>query len=132
MKKMICMLALAAASALTVWSIGRPPDVRFEKVLIDEGASETAAFADINGDRKLDIVSGEFWYEAPKWRPHRFRELDYISGYIDTFADLATAETTSSLGRGGSKPRGTRGTANGNGIPISISGSSHASSTPSM
>ena len=34
--------------------------------MIDPGASETAAVADINGDGKPDIVSGEYWYEAPE------------------------------------------------------------------
>jgi len=59
-----------------------------EKILIDSGASETAAFADINGDGKLDIVSGEYWYEAPKWTPHKFRDVAYVPGYVDVFADL--------------------------------------------
>ena len=33
--------------------------------MIDGGASETAAFADLNNDRRLDIVSSDAWYEAP-------------------------------------------------------------------
>ena len=73
---------------------GRPPDVPFRMHAIDGGASETAAVADVNRDGRLDIVSGEYWYEAPaldvakKWIPHRFRELGFSNQYIDNFSDL--------------------------------------------
>ena len=36
----------------------RPADITFRIQMIDPGANETAAFADINGDGRLDIVSG--------------------------------------------------------------------------
>jgi hypothetical protein len=57
--------------------------------MIDGGASETAAVADINKDGRLDIVSGENWYEAPSWTKHRFRDLNFTQQYIDDFSDLA-------------------------------------------
>jgi hypothetical protein len=57
-------------------------------VTIDLGASETCAFADVNRDGRTDIVSGEFWYEAPKFTPHRFREISYENFYVDNFSDL--------------------------------------------
>jgi len=66
----------------------RPADLPFDKVALDAGASETAAIADINRDGKPDIVSGEYWYESPKWQPHRFREIDFSNNYIDNFSDL--------------------------------------------
>lgn len=66
----------------------RTPDIPFAAKMIDGGASETAAVADINKDGRLDIVSGEFWYEAPAWTAHRFRELNFQSQYIDNFSDL--------------------------------------------
>src|SRR5712691_7951115 len=88
MRTTICIPAMLAAGAFALWSISRPAEVPFEKTMIDGGASETAAFADINGDGKLDIVSGEYWYEASKWTPHRFRELEFHDGYIDDFSDL--------------------------------------------
>ena len=74
--------------AAALFAASRPPEILFEKKTIDLGASETCAFADINGDGKLDIVSGEYWYEAPRWTPHRFRDINYVPGYIDNFADL--------------------------------------------
>lgn len=72
-----------------IWAVSRPPDIPFQKQQIDFGASETSAVADVNGDGKLDIISGEYWYEAPNWTPHKFRELPFTNGYVDNFSDLA-------------------------------------------
>ncbi len=88
MSRLFLVLILAGAAAIVAASIVRPPEVPFEKVMVDSGASETCAFADVNGDGKLDIVSGEFWYQAPAWTQHRFRELPYSGFYIDDFSDL--------------------------------------------
>jgi hypothetical protein len=81
-------LLSAALLALTLWSVTRPREVPFKKEMIDGGAAETVAFADVNKDGKLDIVSGEYWYEAPAWTPHRFRDLKFQDGYIANFCDL--------------------------------------------
>jgi hypothetical protein len=70
------------------WAATRPPDILFERKMIDPGASEPAAVADINGDGKPDIVSGEFWYEGPNWTKHRFREIQFTNNYVDDFSDL--------------------------------------------
>jgi hypothetical protein len=83
------LLALSAfAVALLQAADTRPADIAFRTQMIDPGYSETAAVADINKDGKPDIVSGEFWYEAPTWRKHRIREIAYANGYIDNFSDL--------------------------------------------
>jgi hypothetical protein len=83
-------LILLAAAALLAAAFGpRPSDIPFEKLTLDLGANETAAFADLNGDKRLDLIAGENWYEAPKWTRHRFRELGFENNYIDNFSDLA-------------------------------------------
>ncbi len=71
-----------------VFAAGRPADIPFEMKMLDGGANESCAFADINGDGKLDIVAGENWYSAPTWRKTKFRELYYSNNYIDSFSDL--------------------------------------------
>lgn len=73
----------------TSWGAVRSSEIPFEKKTIDLGASETCAFADVNGDGRLDIVSGENWYQAPGWKRHKFRDLDFTNNYVDNFSDLA-------------------------------------------
>jgi hypothetical protein len=39
---------------------------------------EASAVMDVNGDGKLDIVSGGFWYEAPNWKRHFVRNVEKL------------------------------------------------------
>ena len=80
---MFAILVVTVSAAPT-----RSPDIPFKAMMLDNGASETAAVADINKDGRLDIVSGENWYEAPSWTKHRFRELTFTNNYYDNFSDL--------------------------------------------
>ncbi|MBI3281612.1 MAG: VCBS repeat-containing protein [Acidobacteria bacterium] len=82
-------LMLAAAVAAVLAAAGRPPEVPFQKHVLDLGANETCTLADVNGDQRVDIVSGENWFEAPGWTKHKFRELPFTNNYIDNFSDLA-------------------------------------------
>lgn len=82
--KAVLLLFATMASAAS-----RPVDIRFRTTMIDPGYGETVAVADINRDGKPDIISGENWYEAPYWLKHPLRQIDYSSGYIDNFSDLA-------------------------------------------
>jgi len=80
-----CVLLFLCATGR---SASRPDEIPFEKHTIDLGASETATFADINRDGKLDLVSGEYWYEAPHWTKHHFRELLFTNNYVDDLSTL--------------------------------------------
>ena len=79
---------LVAGSGLLSFEVTRTPEIPFEKHTLDLGSSESAAIADINGDGKLDIVSGENWYEAPHWAKHHFRDIYYTNNYIDDLSTL--------------------------------------------
>src|SRR5947209_9947295 len=52
--------------------------------------SEGVAVADVNKDGKVDILNGEVWYEAPKWKMHEIRKPgkygDGAHGYSHSFA----------------------------------------------
>ena len=86
-----CVVALTTSIFCTAVLLGasRPADIAFRVQMIDPGYNETAAVADLNKDGKLDIISGESWYEAPKWTKHPLRQIDFSHGYIDNFSDLA-------------------------------------------
>ena len=43
---------------------------------------------DVNGDGKLDIVSGGLWYESPSWQPHFLRDVEEIRGRFDDYSSL--------------------------------------------
>jgi hypothetical protein len=90
--------AITLLVALTFFATPtRSPDIPVRAVLLDNGASETAAVADVNKDGRLDIISGENWYEAPPrtgsapaaaWTKHKFRDLNFTNNYYDNFSDL--------------------------------------------
>ena len=84
------MSARVLALSLSLLSVAAtpPPGIPFKPQMLDGGASETAAVADFNRDGRLDIVSGDSWYEAPRWTKRTFRELDFSNNYIDNFSDL--------------------------------------------
>ena len=84
--RMFALLAPLLAVAQPV--VSRPPDIPFEKHTLDLGANESCAIGDINKDGRLDIVSGENWFEAPKWIKHKFRSFPFNNNYIDSFSDL--------------------------------------------
>ena len=90
MKQFSALLLFAAmvlVSASVVSTNDAPRWPMFEKHQIDAGANEAATVADINHDGRLDIVSGENWYEAPEWKKHRVREIPFLNGYIDDFSN---------------------------------------------
>lgn len=86
-------VAMSMVTALAIFAGGRPPDIPFEKYMLDPGANEACAIADINGDKRPDIVSGENWFENPgtiggTWKRHHFRDIPFSNNYVDDFSDL--------------------------------------------
>jgi hypothetical protein len=66
----------------------RPADIAFRVQMIDPGFSESVAVADFNKDGRRDILSAEYWYEAPAWTKHKVRDIAFNGSYIDNFSDL--------------------------------------------
>jgi hypothetical protein len=88
--KSISFIIAPAMALLVSWIAPAEPQwPLFRRHLIDGGANESAAVADLNQDGRLDIVAGENWYEAPDWRRHRVREIRFANGYIDDFSNIA-------------------------------------------
>lgn len=96
--KRLTVLLLGAAFCLTTLEATGSDEIPFRKQTIDLGRSESVAVADINHDGRLDIVSGENWFdqaphapgnEGPRWIKHHFRDLDFTDGYVEDLSDLA-------------------------------------------
>lgn len=86
---LVAVVLLAAGPSIRLAGVTRSPEIPFKIEMIDPGPSETAGVADINRDGHLDIVSGDYWYEGPTFQTkHKFRDINYTSGYYDNFCDL--------------------------------------------
>jgi hypothetical protein len=85
---LIALFIISAQGAPTPSVRSRPPDIAFKVQMIDPGFSESVAVADFNKDGRLDILSAEYWYEAPRWTKHKIRDIAFNGSYIDNFSDL--------------------------------------------
>ena len=88
----IVIVTLFTASTLT--SVARGPrEVKFQKFTLDkEFRSEGVAAADVNGDGKMDVMAGNFWYEAPDWKAHEIapaQKFDAAKSYSNSFVNYA-------------------------------------------
>lgn len=63
--------------------------VKFKKQLIDKVPYEAASVFDVNNNGKLDIICGEYWYEAPDWKKHKICDVQPEGEYYDDFSDIA-------------------------------------------
>jgi len=73
-------------------------EIPFRKHTIDVGRSESVTVADVNQDGRLDIISGDNWYEqapamekgsGPRWIKHHFRDMGFDMSYVEDLTDLA-------------------------------------------
>jgi hypothetical protein len=87
---LLALIAHASSQAPAAPVVGgsRPADIAFSVKMIDPGFSESVAVADFNRDGRLDILSAEYWYEAPSWTRHKIRDIPFNGSYIDNFSDL--------------------------------------------
>ena len=60
-------------------------------VVSNRFVAEGAAVGDVNHDGKTDILAGNYWFEAPLWKPHMLHAdtLHPVPGYSTTFLNYA-------------------------------------------
>ncbi|MEQ1821374.1 MAG: VCBS repeat-containing protein [Fimbriimonadaceae bacterium] len=77
------------SALLAIFAQSGPPEVTFKKTVLDTRfVAEGVAVGDVNRDRKLDILAGNVWYEAPDWKPHEIApvpKLDPKKEYSNSF-----------------------------------------------
>src|SRR5262245_22385596 len=88
LQTLIALFLITAQGVPTSPVRSRPADIAFKVQMIDPGFSESVAVADFNKDGRLDILSAEYWYEAPQWAKHKIRDIAFNGSYIDNFSDL--------------------------------------------
>lgn len=84
-------LSIFAYLFATAACAAEPQAITWQKTVVDpKFRSEGVAVADVNRDGKLDILTGELWYEAPDWKPHELQKPgdygDGLRGYSKIFA----------------------------------------------
>lgn len=84
-------MRLASLLLLILPATATSQTISWRKTVLDERfRSEGVATADVNNDGKIDVLNGEYWYEAPNWTKHEMQSpMDHGTGernYSRSFA----------------------------------------------
>ena len=90
----IAAVVLASATPVTADPVPKQDSgktITWKKTVLDtKFRSEGVAIADVNKDGKIDVLNGEYWYEAPEWKPHEMQPYmdhkDGLRNYSRSFA----------------------------------------------
>lgn len=81
-----------AASQAEPPPFSMPTPITFKRIQLDPlFRAEGVAVGDVNGDGKLDVMTGEVWYEAPGWKMHALAHpgvYNGAKGYSNCFANF--------------------------------------------
>ncbi len=93
MLRILAAAAVLAIAAVPTASAADSPasNITWKKTVLDtKFRSEGVAVADVNKDGKIDVLNGEYWYEAPDWKPHEMQTFkdfgDGLRNYSRSFA----------------------------------------------
>jgi hypothetical protein len=81
----ILAVGLVLASAVTT----RADEPGWKQHTINgQSEFEAAGVFDVDNDGRLDIVSGDTWYQGPGWKPFRVRDVARVGTYYNCFSTL--------------------------------------------
>lgn len=100
MRRLVPLTLLAAFGVALALAPSTPAadadtKITWKKTVLDtKFRSEGVAVADVNKDGKIDVLNGEYWYEAPDWKAHELQPFkdhakiteDGLKGYSRVFA----------------------------------------------
>src|SRR5436309_169187 len=95
MRTRTCLLILALALAVVLPTLpsgaadDKPtPKITWKKTVIEPVfRSEGAAIGDVNKDGKMDVLVGDYWYEAPDWKKHEIRKPGNYGNGLSSYSD---------------------------------------------
>ncbi len=71
---------ITIATLLALNGVYQQSDIHFKKTAVDTRfVAEGIAAGDVNRDGKLDILTGNLWYQAPKWEPHEIAPFVFVN-----------------------------------------------------
>ena len=90
-------LSLLILTTMAAPAFADEPKITWKKTVLDQQfRSEGVAVADVNKDGKIDVLNGEYWYEAPDWTPHEMQPpKDSRTGERNYSRSFAAGRTTS-------------------------------------
>ena len=80
------LLAVAAFAGVPVVQADEPIWKKHE--INAKSVFEGAGAFDVDGDGKIDVVSGETWYKAPDWKPYPVRKVSKTGTYRNCFSTM--------------------------------------------
>jgi hypothetical protein len=91
--KLNCLISILLISTLSVSVVAqqkgkRGPELKWRVQQLHKDYNEGIAVGDIDGDGKLDITSGEFWYQAPDYKQRPLRKvLPFRDNYMQNCSE---------------------------------------------
>ena len=82
----IVLLTLALPAATAAVRADEPGWIKHE--INAKSVFEGAGAFDVDGDGKLDVVSGESWYKGPDWTPFPVRKVSQTGTYRNCFSTM--------------------------------------------